>query len=277
MGERGTATTVGEAVASSPARKSPAQAIERIVRRDGVIVALGLEGVAGLGWAYLLHMAHGMSAGMAMPHLHGWSRVDLLLLFLMWAVMMVAMMLPSAAPMILSFAAVQRRRRERRQPCVNTAVFTGGYLLIWTGYAAAATLAQWGLHEAGLLSSMMVSTSPVLGGALLMTAGIFQFTPLKHVCLTKCRSPLAFIAGEWREGRAGALLMGVRHGTYCVGCCWMLMALLFVAGVMNLLWVAAIAGFVLVEKIGPAGAWISRIAGVLLATSGLWMLAAALR
>ncbi|HEV2121444.1 MAG TPA: DUF2182 domain-containing protein [Chloroflexota bacterium] len=217
-----------------------------------------------------------MGAEMAMPQMQSWGAMDLLLLFLMWAVMMVAMMLPSAAPMVLMFASIQRRRRERSSPYVSTAVFALGYLLIWSAYAALAALAQWGLHEAALLSPMMVSTSAILGGSLLIAAGLFQFTPLKHLCLTQCRSPLGFLSTEWREGMRGALLMGVRHGTYCVGCCWILMALLFVAGVMNLLWVAAIAGFVLLEKIVPRGAWVSRAAGVFLVGWGLWMTAVTL-
>ncbi len=258
-----------------------AGALERLIRRDRTVVAAGLVGMVALAWAYLVHMAWqmgGMEMGaeMAMPRLEAWSAVDLLLLFLMWAVMMGAMMLPSAAPMILMFASVRRRRREQRRPYVSTAVFVLGYLLVWSAYAALATLGQWGLHRAALLSPMMVSTSPILGGALLIAAGLFQFTPLKHLCLTQCRSPFGFLSAEWRDGIAGALRMGLKHGSYCVGCCWILMALLFVAGVMNLLWIAAIAGFVLLEKIVPRGAWVSRAAGVFLLGWGAWMVAAAL-
>jgi predicted metal-binding membrane protein len=135
---------------------------------------------------------------------------------------------------------------------------------------------MWGLHTAALLSPMMVSTSPLLGGALLVVAGAFQWSPLKRVCLTHCRTPLGFLMGEWREGTWGALRMGLRHGSYCVGCCWVLMALLFVTGVMNLLWVAAIAAFVLVEKVAPAGPWLSRVTGLLLAGGGAWVVVRAL-
>jgi predicted metal-binding membrane protein len=144
-------------------------------------------------------------------------------------------------------------------------------LVLWTLFSALAAVAQWGLHSAALLSPMMVGTSPILGGVLLLAAGIFQWTPLKHVCLRHCRTPLGFIMTEWQEGRWGAFRMGLKHGSYCVGCCWFLMALLFVAGVMNLAWVAVIAAFVLLEKVVPAGPWVGRIAGVVLVGWGLWM------
>ncbi len=252
--------------------------LERIVRRDRAVVAGGLAVLAAGAWAYLLHLAWGMAAmepmhsAVAMPRMQAWSLTDLLLLFLMWAVMMVAMMLPSAAPMILLFASVQRRRREQQSPYVPTAVFVLGYLLVWTAYSALATLGQWGLHTAALLSPMMVSTSPVVSGILLTAAGLYQLTPLKNSCLSTCRSPMGFLSTQWREGARGTLGMGIRHGTYCVGCCWALMALLFVAGVMNLRWVALLAGLVLLEKVAPSGVWIGRLAGVLLFGWGAWML-----
>jgi predicted metal-binding membrane protein len=185
---------------------------------------------------------------------------------------MVAMMIPSAAPMILMFAGVNRRRREQQVPYVPTSVFLLGYLVVWAAFSVLATAAQWGLHAASLLSPMMVSTTPVLGGILLLVAGIYQWTPLKHACLSKCRSPLGFVLNEWREGRWGAFLMGLKHGSYCTGCCWSLMALLFVAGVMNLLWVAAIAGFILLEKLAPAGQRMGQAAGVLMIAGGVMLL-----
>ena len=251
--------------------------LESVVKRDRIVILAGLLAVAALAWGYLGHMAWQMGAmqmDMAMPQMQQWTALDLLLLFLMWAIMMVAMMLPSAAPMILMFASVQRKRRERSSPYVSTAVFVLGYLLIWSAYSALATLGQWGLHEAALLSPMMVSTSALLGGGLLIAAGLFQFTPLKHLCLTQCRTPFGFISTHWREGTRGALWMGIRHGSYCVGCCWILMALLFVAGVMNLLWIAVIAGFVLLEKVVPRGEWVSRAAGVILLAWGGWNIVA---
>ena len=209
---------------------------------------------------------------MAMPHMQAWGATEVLLTWVMWAVMLVAMMPPSAAPMILMFATVNRRHRGQQGPVVPTTVFLLGYLLVWGGFSVVATLAQWGLHTAALLSPMMVSTSPMLGGLLLLAAGIFQWTPLKSTCLTQCRSPLGFLMTEWREGAWGALLMGLRHGRYCVGCCWVLMALLFVAGVMNLLWVAAIAAFVLVEKVLPRGELVGRVVGSMLMLAGLVLL-----
>jgi predicted metal-binding membrane protein len=252
-------------------------AVERLLRRDRVMAAIGLFGATALAWASLFRMHSGMGsmggAGMAMPGMQAWSPLEPLLLLLMWATMMVAMMLPSAAPTILLVASVLRRRREHASPAAPTAVFVAGYLVVWTGFSAAAALAQWGLHEAALLSPAMASTSPVLGGILLLAAGVYQWLPAKAACLHHCRSPLGFLGSHWREGGRGALAMGMTHGLYCLGCCWALMLLLFVAGVMNLLWVAAIAALVLVEKVVPAGPWVSRVAGLAMAGWGLWMLA----
>jgi predicted metal-binding membrane protein len=245
---------------------------EAVLRRDRAVVAAGLLGLAALAWVYVARMA-GVSAGpaMAMPGMDG-GRAGLGWLIGMWAVMMVAMMLPSAAPTILLFAAVTRRRRQQGLPAVPAAVFTLGYLLVWCTYAAAAGSAQWALHRAALLSPAMASVNPLLGGGLLVAAGIYQWAPLKGACLSHCRSPLGFFAAEWREGGSGALAMGMRHGSYCVGCCWLLMGLLFVAGVMNLLWVAVIAGFVLLEKLVPGGARLGRVVGVVLVGWGLWVI-----
>jgi len=219
-----------------------------------------------------------MPMEMSMPQMQPWQPAQLALLFVMWAVMMVAMMIPSAAPMILLFAAVNRKRREEQRPFVATGVFVLGYLVVWTIFAALAALAQAGLHATALLSPMMVSTSVVLGGALLIAAGIFQFTPIKNACLSHCRSPLDFITTGWRDGTAGAFMMGLRHGAFCLGCCWVLMTLLFFTGVMNVLWIAIIAGFVLIEKISPSklSPWISRLAGVVLIGWGAWLLASSL-
>ena len=227
--------------------------------------------------AEMAEMERHAAMGMAMPQLQGWTAAELGLTFLMWAVMMVGMMVPSAAPMILLFAAIHRRRREQRQPTVPVAVFLAGYLAIWTAYAAAATLAQWGLHAAAMLSASMATTSAVLGGVLLISAGLFQWTPLKRICVTSCRSPLSFLMTRWRDGTMGAFAMGVDHGLYCVGCCWMLMALLFVAGVMNLAWVAAIAIVVLMEKVVPGGERIGRAIGIALMLAGLAMVVGAWR
>jgi predicted metal-binding membrane protein len=212
------------------------------------------------------------SMKMAMPQMHSWGATELFLTFVMWAIMMVAMMVPSAAPMILLFATINRKYRQQERPYVATSVFLLGYLVVWTLFSALATLVQWGLHSASLLSPMMVGTSPILGGVLLIAAGIFQWTPLKHACLAHCRAPLDFLMSDWRQGNRGAFIMGLRHGTYCLGCCWFLMTLLFVAGVMNLLWVAAIALFVLVEKVVPGGAMVGRVTGAVLVVAGIALL-----
>jgi predicted metal-binding membrane protein len=244
-----------------------------LLKRDHTIVLSGLIAISLLAWAYMVYLAWDMEhMKMAMPQMQIWGAVDLVLLFVMWAVMMVAMMVPSAAPLILIFVGVNRKRQELEDPVVPTTVFLGGYLLIWIGFSAIATLAQWVLHTAALLSPMMESTSSVMGGVLLLAAGIFQWTPFKNVCLKHCRSPLGFIMTNWREGTWGALIMGLKHGSYCVGCCWILMALLFVAGVMNLLWVAIIAAFVLAEKVLPRGDVVGHFAGVVLFLAGIILL-----
>jgi predicted metal-binding membrane protein len=249
---------------------------DTVLRRDRIILLSGLAAITALSWAYVISVASemrsmAMGAEMAMPRMQAWGLADFGLTFGMWAVMMVAMMMPSAAPMILMFAGVNRRRQRQGVSYIPTSVFLVGYLVIWVAFSVLATTAQWGLHSASLLSPMMASTSPALGGVLLLVAGIYQWTPLKHACLSKCRSPLGFVLNEWREGGWGAFLMGMKHGGYCTGCCWFLMALLFVAGIMNLLWVAAIAGFILLEKVAPAGERLGQVVGVVLVGWGVWM------
>jgi predicted metal-binding membrane protein len=254
-------------------------ALESALRRDRIVALAGLAALVLVAWLYLVRLAREMAEmqmhaamGMAMPQMRPWGGVDLLLLFAMWVAMMVAMMTPSASPMILMFSALNRRRAEHAGPAVRTGLFVVGYLLAWAGYSAVAAAAQWVLHGLALLSPMMVSTSPYLGGGLLVAAGLFQWTPLKRACLVACRSPMGFIMAEWREGPGGALIMGWRHGLYCVGCCWVLMALLFVAGVMNLVWVAAIAAFVLVEKVVPGGERVSQVTGIALVLAGVTLM-----
>jgi predicted metal-binding membrane protein len=251
---------------------------ENVLRRDRIVVLSGLAVITTLSWAYMSSLASktsnmDMGAEMTMPRMQAWSIADFGLTFGMWAVMMVAMMTPSAAPMILMFAGVTRRRREQQVSYVPTSVFLAGYLVVWVTFSVVAATAQWGLHAVSLLSPMMAITSPLLGGVLLLAAGVYQWTPLKHACLSKCRSPLGFVLNEWREGGWGTFVMGLKHGGYCTGCCWSLMALLLVAGVMNLLWVAAIAGLVLLEKVAPAGDRLGRVAGVVLVGWGAWLVA----
>jgi predicted metal-binding membrane protein len=247
--------------------------LEAVLRRDRTVVLAGLAAMTLVAWAYLVSLVWGMrtmdmAPDMAMPQMQSWGAVELLLLFVMWAIMMVAMMVPSVAPLLLMFARANRQKGGSR--VVGSAgILLLGYLLAWVGFSILATLAQWRLHSAALLSPIMVTTSSIFGGLLLVAAGVFQFTPLKRACLVRCRSPLSFLMSDWRDGQWGTFVMGLKHGAYCVGCCWMLMALLFVAGVMNLLWVAAIAVFILVEKVAPRGNLIGRIAGAALIVAGI--------
>lgn len=252
-----------------------ASVTERVLKRDRMIVIAGLVMVVLVAWIYMFILTldmQNMSMEISMPQMQAWGLSDFVLTFIMWSVMMVAMMIPSAAPMILTFSAINRRKGEEKNPVMLTIIFLLGYLVIWTVFSAGVTIVQWGLHSMALLSPMMVSSSPFLGGILLLSAGIFQFTPYKQACLGHCRTPMGFLMTEWRMGKRGAFVMGIRHGNFCVGCCWLIMALLFVAGVMNLLWVATIAGFVLLEKVTPTGGWVSRIAGVLMIIWGAGMI-----
>jgi predicted metal-binding membrane protein len=213
-------------------------------------------------------MAHDrMMAEMGMTMDMPWGVADVFLAFAMWTVMMVGMMTGSAAPVLLLFAAMHARRGSQRVPRVVLA-FGAGYLLVWTAFSAIAALAQWALHQAAMLSAAMTTSNARLSGGILIAAGVYQLTPFKGACLTHCRSPLGFLMSHWRDGTAGALRMGIEHGTYCLGCCWALMGVLFVVGVMNLGWVAALAIFVLVEKIGPAGVFVARAAGVAMVAAG---------
>jgi len=244
--------------------------------RDRVIISICVVFLTALAWTYLLHLDRqmsvameddGMMAAMGMSMDVPWNADDVLFTFAMWAAMMVGMMAASAGPVLLLFAGTHRGRGAQRWPLAVLA-FSAGYLLVWIGFSAGATLAQWALHQAAMLSQMMTTSSAPLGGVILITAGVYQLTPLKTACLTHCRSPLGFLMSRWRDGTVGALRMGVEHGTYCLGCCWALMCMLFVVGVMNLVWVAAMAIFVLVEKLAPAGALVARVAGVAMITAG---------
>jgi len=252
-----------------------------LLRRDRAPVLLALLGAAAIAWLYLLVAARRMAAmdmgdmaamGMA-PAPPAWDVADFALTFAMWWVMMLGMMLPGAAPMILTFATIARRQRERGQGFVPTFVFAGGYLLVWGTFSIAATLLQWALGRAALLSPMLQTTGAVIGGLLFLLAGLYQFSPVKYACLRHCRSPFAFLLTQWRDGWDGALRMGWRHGLYCLGCCWVLMLLLFAVGAMNLVWVAAIAALVFAEKLLPGGVWIGRTAGLALAGFGAYLLA----
>jgi len=253
---RSTALTRARAPKAAPA----------VVATAGVIFALGL-----LGWAFLVWLVLDMEhpfAQLTMPATSRWSPANALAIWLMWAVMMAAMMLPSAWPMIRTFVGMSRAGEgPARSRC-----FAAAYLLVWFAFSAAASVAQWAMQALGWVDPMIVSTSAGLTAALLLIAGLYQFTPLKHVCLANCRTPFGFLLGEWRDGGRGAFVMGLRHGMMCLGCCWALMALLFVGGVMNLAWIAALSVAVAIEKLAPGGRWIATGLGVALLAAGAWRL-----
>jgi predicted metal-binding membrane protein len=246
--------------------------VEGALRRDRIVVVAALLGVVILAWGYVL-----AGAGMNMHKTGGmpmelqptmWTPAYAAFVLVMWAVMMAAMMLPSAAPMILLYGTIARRRERQGDMAVGAGTFGLGYIVVWAAFSLVAVALQFGLHHAALLSPMMSMTSKSVAGAVLIVAGVYQWTPLKQACLRRCRSPLEFLMTERREGHGGAFIMGLRHGAYCLGCCWMLMLLLFVGGIMNTAWIAGIAAFVLIEKIAPAGQWIGRAAGVVLVVWG---------
>ena len=287
-------------------------ALESLLRRDRVIVAASLAALTVIAWTYTLWLAAAMSGdGMSMsgpgmgadmrmdpamemdgmemdagdaPSLgtvlgispRPWSSVEAGVTLTMWVVMMVGMMLPSATPMVLLYARVGRQSRKEGKPFAATGFFAGGYLLAWVGFALAATLGQW-LMEGTLLSPALASASRIFSGVVLIVAGLYQWTPLKDACLSQCQTPIVFLQrhGGFRRDPAGAVGLGLRHGLYCIGCCWALMTLLFVGGIMNVLWIAAIAIFVLAEKVFFPGRLLSRIAGTLLIAAGLWQLVSA--
>jgi len=242
-----------------------------------------------LAWIYLVIMALGMEDGTAMDAGNGmqmagavvaevttikpWSSIDWTLMFMMWAVMMVGMMVPTAAPATLVYAAVARKAERQGTPVAPAALFVLGYVVMWTLFSALATVLQWGLDQAALLSPMMVTTSPALGGAILVAAGLYQLTPYKDACLQNCRSPVHFISEHWRPGGWGAFRLGLLNGAYCLGCCWILMGLLFFGGVMSLLWIAGITFFVLAEKVTLYGVAGGRVAGMGLVALGMLTLA----
>lgn len=263
--------------------------LEAVLRRDRWLVVSALGVIVVLASGYVLWLAADMDMGgmdmagfrmipagigIMAPANAPWRTIEFVFVFIMWAVMMVAMMAPSAAPMILMYARVGRQRAAEGKPLAATGWFAAGYFLTWVGFSLAATVVQWMIERAALLDSRMASVSNVLGGAVLIAAGLYQWSPLKDVCLTQCQSPLQFLMrhGGFRGDWLGCLLLGLRHGAYCVGCCWALMALLFVGGVMNVLWIALLALLVLLEKVAPFGRWVARAAGIAFIAIGSWML-----
>ncbi|ESY85590.1 DUF2182 domain-containing protein [Mesorhizobium australicum] len=282
-------------------------ALEAVLRRDRAVVTAALAVIAVFAWAYVLWLAADMAmpgspmsggeagdmagmdmagmdmAGMDMasmdmgaavaPGFRAWASVDFVFTFTMWAVMMVGMMTPSVAPMLLLYAGVARKALADSRPIASTAWFFTGYLVVWVVFSIVATGAQWLLARFGMLDPLMAAHSAVLGGIILIAAGLYQWTPIKGVCLRQCQAPVAFLAshGGFRTTAPGALRLGMDHGAYCLGCCWALMTLLFVGGVMNVLWIAGIAVLVLLEKVVPAGQLIPRISGASMVAVGIWL------
>lgn len=258
---------------------SSGSSLPLLPHRDRIAILSALIGVSVLAWAYVIYLwakmpAMDADAPAVMMTLHPWTPADFVFMLVMWAIMMVGMMLPSAAPMTLVYAGMVRKADRQGTPMAPTAAFVSGYLTMWCLFSLGATLAQWGLHEAAMLSHMMVAKSQFLGAGLLLVAGVYQLTSWKTVCLDHCRSPAHFIAEHWRPGASGAFRLGLHHGAFCLGCCWALMGLLFVGGVMNLVWIAAITIFVFLEKVLPAevvGIRLSGVAGIGMILSGLVM------
>lgn len=224
-----------------------------------------------LAWAFVVWSASNMDQPLVklmMPVMASWSLAEAFWVWVMWAVMMGAMMLPSASPMIQAYRRISSQKGIPRE----SFWFTLAYLLVWTGFCAVATALQWALQSMGVLSHMLVLGNTWFAGGILVVAGIVQWTPFKHACLEKCRTPIGFLVTEWRPGRRGALIMGMRHGAYCIGCCWAVMALLFVFGVMNLVAILLLATFVAAEKLLPGGEFIGNLAGVVFIGWGGWLL-----
>jgi predicted metal-binding membrane protein len=262
--------------------------LEAVLRRDRLIVSSALGVIVVLAWVYVLWLAADMDMdgmnmsgyrmvpagmGMMVPAAAPWSAVEFAFVFVMWLVMMVGMMAPSAAPMILMYARMGRQAKNAGKPLAATGWFAAGYFLAWTGFSLAATFVQWVLEREALLDTRMASANILLGAVVLIAAGIYQWTPIKRACLAQCESPIRFLMnhGGFRSNVLGCLRLGLLHGTYCVGCCWVLMALLFVVGTMNALWIALLALLVLLEKLTPMGRWVARIAGVVCIAAGAWM------
>ena len=263
---------------------TPARLLEAVLTRDRVVLVAGLMLILTLAWGWLLAGAGMEMSAIDMTAMAGmdgwlmepavWTPAYAVLMFSMWWVMMVAMMLPGASPMLLLFARVNRKDKAAGAPLLPTALFATGYLLAWGAFGAVATALQWALESARLLSPMMETGNRWLAAGILVTAGLWQLTPFKAVCLRHCRTPLGFLIGNWRPGRLGALRMGLHHGAYCLGCCWFLMALLFFGGVMNLYGIVGLAVYVLLEKTIPHGHWLGRLAGIALVA---WGIAVAIR
>jgi predicted metal-binding membrane protein len=259
-----------------------------VLRRDRIAVILALTLLTALAWSYLLWLSADMAMGgmdmgdirmipsgmgLMVPAHTPWRALEFAFVFAMWTVMMVGMMTPSATPMILMYARLGRQTEARGRPLAATVWFTAGYILVWVAFALLATLVQWALERTALLDSWMASTSNVLAGLVFVAAGSYQWTRLKDVCLAQCQMPFAFLMrhGGFRRDAPGSLVLGLRHGAYCVGCCWVLMTLLLVGGVMNVLWIALLALLIILEKVTSFGRPIAHLAGIVLVVAGAWL------
>lgn len=233
------------------------------------LVVVTIAAVTAGCWVYLVIVYAAtatMGSSWAMPMTVAWTAADAGLMWVMWAVMMVAMMLPSATPMITAYSRTLRSPRTSMRG--STVAFAGGYIALWASVAIVAAGLQWILHRAALVDAMGAATSRWVAAPVLVMAGAYQFTGLKHTMLSRCRSPLGFLLNQWRDGRLGGFVMGLHHGVLCLGCCWALMGLLFVLGVMNLLWIALLATTVLVEKVTRSDL-APRALGVVMIVGGL--------
>jgi predicted metal-binding membrane protein len=267
---------------------SLAPADTAVLRRDRVVVVLALTFLTVLAWSYLLWLSADMNMGgmdmtglrmipsgmgLMMPADMPWRALEFVFVFAMWTVMMVGMMTPSAAPMFLMYARIGRQIEAQSRPLAATVWFAVGYFLAWVGFALLATLLQWALDRSALLDFTMTSTSSLLGGLLFVSAGLYQWSSLNELCLAQCQRPFEFVMrhGGYRRDAPGSAMLGLRHGAYCVGCCWTLMALLLVGGVMNLLWIVLLALLAFLERLPSMGRLIARLAGIVLIAAGAWL------
>ncbi|NVO54479.1 DUF2182 domain-containing protein [Rhodobacteraceae bacterium B1Z28] len=264
-----------------------AGAVERILRKDKVIVlgcvvllvlGAGWYTIAGIGMTMsaveMTGMAGPIGAPMQMGDPPSWSLFHCVMIFFMWWVMMIAMMTPSAAPTVLLFSAIKRVGPEKDRTALFSLCFLFGYLIAWAAFSLAATGAQWGFEKIGLSDGpMMTIRSRIFAGLVLIAAGAYQLSGFKNACLRHCQSPAQFLADHNRPGWSGALRTGALHGSYCLGCCWALMLLLFVGGIMNLYWIVAVAGYVAIEKLMPRAQWLVPTSGAALIGAGVWVIA----
>jgi predicted metal-binding membrane protein len=246
--------------------------LEKILNNDRLIILAGIAVVSLIAWTYMADMSLGAGHLVSAHSAHAWNLHDLVSHFFMWVIMMIAMMLPTAGPMILTFSFISRDRKQKEQPYVKTSFFVAGYLIVSVGYSLLVTFLQLWLNSNAILTSVGASNSYIFSGILLLAAGIFQWTKIKQACLRFCRNPFNFLMANWKEDISGVLYMGIKHGLLCTGCCWALMLLMFVGGVMNLLWMVVITAIILIEKVAPRGDMFAKAAGVIMALTGIYFI-----